>query len=94
MIREVTIEFHTEDYVLKLKKRQRNEVTSGEKQLGVCSHGTQGNLFSLVLAQPTLRCACGPFSLPQDYPLYAEDFWAQQCSAYNDVHILDIILPI
>ena len=54
MIREVTIEFHTEDYVLKLKKRQRNEVTSGEKQLGVCSHGTQGNLFSLVLAQLTL----------------------------------------
>ena len=76
MIREVTAEFHTEDSVLKLKKkkRQRNEVTSGEKQVGVCSHGTQENLFSLVLAQLSSQCACGPFSLPQDYPLDAEDF--------------------
>ena len=68
-------------------------MTSGEKQVGVCSHGTQ-NLFSLVLAQLSSQCACGPFSMPQDYPLDAEDFWAQQCFAYNDVHILDIILPI
>ena len=75
MIREVTVEFHTGDSFSKLKKkRQRNEVTSGEKQLGVCSHGTQGNLFSLVLAQLSSQCACGPFSLPQDYPLDAEDF--------------------
>ena len=91
MIREVT-EIHTEDS--KLKKRQGNEATSGEKQVGVCSHGTQGNLFSLVLAQLTSNCASGPFSLPQDYPLDAEDLRVQQCSAYNDVHILDIILPI
>ena len=85
MIREVPVEFHSEDSVLKLKKKnRRNEVTFGEKQVG-SALGTQGNLLSLALAQLTLRCACGPISLPQDCPLDAEDFRAQQCSAYNDV---------
>ena len=42
-------------------------------------------MLRLGLAQLTLRCACGPFSLSRDCPLDAEDFRAQQCSAYNDV---------
>ena len=70
--------------MLKKKKNRRNEVTFGEKQMG-SALGTQGNLLSLALAQLTLQCACGPISLPQDCPLDTEDFWAQQCSAYNDV---------
>lgn len=84
MIREVLVEFHSEDSVLKLKKKnRRNEVTFGEKQVGLL--GTQGNLLSLALAQLTLRVPVGPISLPLRLPSDTEDFRAQQCSAYNDV---------
>ena len=89
MTSELPVEFHTEDSVLNLKKKKKNKSKERNdfrrEAGGVCSHGTQGNLLSLELAQFTLRCACGPFSLPQDCPLDADNFRAQQCSAFNDV---------
>lgn len=52
----------------KKRKKWRNEVTSGREAIGVCCHGTQVHLFSLLLAHLTGWCACGPFSLPPGLP--------------------------